>query len=327
MLKKKIISFYLSKYVDKIKKKKRVIHQEKNSKFYIIASNKKRGFFSLLLFVLNHLNYSRKKKLVPIIDMQFHPTLYNEDKLLFGTYNAWEYFFDKINNYALHKIYKNHKFQICKDKNIFTKNNKFNNNLKNTYIRFIKVNKRILQKYNILKKKFFKNGDKIIGIHFRGTDMKFTPNHPLPMTKKQMFEVTKFLMKKYKIKKIFSVTEDIKNFDFVIKKFGKDNVYHINNFKSTKTKIFDLNYRKFHRYKMGEEALINGLCLSNCKVILSSQTGISNYAKFLNSKVHFYKIDNGFNSKRIIFSLFRFYFINLKFIILGNLNKINYKKF
>ena len=30
-------------------------------KFYIIASKKKRGLFSLLLYVLNHLKFSKKR--------------------------------------------------------------------------------------------------------------------------------------------------------------------------------------------------------------------------------------------------------------------------
>jgi hypothetical protein len=304
------INHYLANYVDKIEKNISIKSLDKNSKFYIIASKKKRGFFSILLFVINHLKFCDENKLIPIIDMKFHKTLYNEKKILFGTYNSWEYFFKKINNFKIDKIYNSKKFQICKDTNIYTKNNKFNKNLSNTYKKYIKFNDKILIKYNFFKKKFFTKNKNILGIHFRGTDMKYTPNHPLPMTRKQVLYHAKNLMKRYKIKKIFLVTEDIINFRFIMDNFKKENIFHIANFRSSNTKVFDLNMRKSHKFKLGEEALINGLCLSNCDFLLSSQTGIADFAKFINPKIKFFKINNGYNSKKISFSLIKFTLIN-----------------
>jgi len=311
-IKKKLINIYLSKYVDKLDNKKKIISNNNNSKYYIIASNKKRGFFSLLLFVLNHLKYSHKNKLLPLIDMKYHPTLYNENKIIFGTKNCWEYYFKKINNLNVDKIYNRNEFKLCEDKNLLTRNNQFNPSLKSVFKKYVKINDRIIKKYNLYKKKFFQKNNNIIGIHFRGTDMKYTPSHPFPLSKKQVFYKTKILMKKYKLNKIFLVTEDMSNFNFIIKKFGKKNVLHINNFKSYKTKVFDLKYRKLHKYKMGEEALINSLILSNCNVVLSTQTGISDFARFYNPNLKLFKIDNGFNSNKILFALFKF---NLKSLL------------
>ena len=74
--------------MDKIEKNISIKSLDKNSKFYIIASKKKRGFFSILLFVINHLKFCDENKLIPIIDMKFHKTLYNEKKILFGPQGA-----------------------------------------------------------------------------------------------------------------------------------------------------------------------------------------------------------------------------------------------
>ena len=84
-IKKKLISIYLARNVDRIKNIKKINRQEftKNIKYYVICSQKKRGFFSLLLFVLNHIKYAKKKKLIPVIDMKNHPTLNKEEKVLF----------------------------------------------------------------------------------------------------------------------------------------------------------------------------------------------------------------------------------------------------
>tara|TARA_B100001123_G_C15344364_1_gene1036345 strand:- start:614 stop:1582 length:969 start_codon:yes stop_codon:yes gene_type:complete len=304
-IKKKLISIYLAKYFDQIKKIKKFNNLNQKTKYYVIATSKKKGFFSLLLFVLNHIKYAKKQKLIPVIDMKHHQTLYNENKIIFGTKNSWEYYFKKINKINIDKIYKNKKFKFCKDENIITKNNKFNLSLKNIYTKYIRINNNILIKYRAHKARIFKKNDKILGIHFRGTDMKYSPGHPLPPSKKQISEKIKNLLKKYHFNKIFLVTEDINNFNFILSNFSNYSIFHINNYKTSKLKVFDTNHRKYHKYKMGEEALINSLLLSNCNLLISSQTGISDFAKFLNPSLKLFKIDNGFNSNSIFLSLFK----------------------
>lgn len=308
-IKKKLISFYLKKNVDRIKNIQKTNRQtiKKNTKYYVICSKKKRGFFSLLLFVLNQIKYAKIKNLIPVIDMQYYPTLYNEKKVLFGKKNSWEYYFNKINKVKIDDVYKNNNYIFCKEKNVFTQNNKFHPSLKKIFDKNIKINNNILKKYFFYKKKIFKKKDKFLGIHFRGTDMKYSPNHPLPLTRKQVDKKIKYLMNKFNLKKIFLVTEDTKNFNFFVNNFIDYEIFFINNFRTSKTLAFDKDYRKNHRYKMGEEALINSLLLSNCNLLMSTQTGIADFAYFVNPKLKFLKINNGNNSKRIFFSLFKYH--------------------
>ena len=56
---------------------------------------------------------------------------------------------------------------------------------------------------------------------------------------------------------------------------------------------------------MGEESLLNSLLLANCKIVVSSQTEISDFAKFLNADIKFIKIKNDINSKKILYAMFR----------------------
>ena len=276
----------------------------KNAKFYIIASKKKRGLFSLLLYVLNHLKFYKKKNLIPIIDLEIYKSIYNESRKIFNSYNAWDYYFNKINKHNIKDVYFNRKYQLSSDYNIYTKNNKFSKNLKKVFNEKIRLKKQIKKEIFFYKKKFklFKR-NKVLGIHFRGTDMKIAPNHPMPPTKKQILEKINYCKKKFNFKKIFLVTEDIDNYLFLKNKY-EDKIITIDNFRSNKSKIFNLKIRKFHKYKMGKEALINGYLLSYCNTIISSQTGISDFAKFLNKDVNFIKIDNGNNSSSIFISAF-----------------------
>lgn len=306
ILKKFVIRKYVEHKFDQINYSTNFYKKNdiKNPKFYIIASKKKRGFFSLLLYVLNHLKFSKKKKLIPVIDMEICKTIYNESKKIFNSYNAWDYYFCKINNYKIKDVYLSKKFILSSKYNIYTKNNKFSQSLKKVFDDNIKLKNQIKKEINFYKKKFklLKN-NKVLGIHFRGTDMKISPNHPMPPTKKQILEKINYCEKKFQFEKIFLVTEDINNYLFLKKKFG-DKVISIDNFRSYKTKIFDSKERKFHKYKMGKEALINAYLLSYCHVIISSQTGISDFANFINSDINFIKINNGNNSSSIFISSF-----------------------
>ena len=245
--------------------------------------------------------------------MEIYKTIYNEKKKINKSYNAWEYYFYKINNYNINQIYQSKNYILANDNNIYTKDNKFNKNLNDIFLKNIKLRKNIKKKIIFYKTKLnIKTKNKILGIHFRGTDMRISPNHPTPPYCLQMINKIQFCKNKYNINKIFLVTEDLNNYNFLKKKFGED-IISINNFRSNKTKVFSQGIRSHHRYKMGEEALINSYLLSSCSVVVSSQTGISDFAKFINPNLNLIKINNGFNSSRILISFFEWRIKNFLF--------------
>ena len=65
--------------------------------------------FSNVNFIINHLLIAEKLNFVPIIDMQNFSTFYNENKQINKSYNAWDYYFKKINNYKIKEVYKSKK--------------------------------------------------------------------------------------------------------------------------------------------------------------------------------------------------------------------------
>ena len=50
---------------------------------------------------------------IPIIDMKNFPTKYNVKNKIDKTYNAWEYYFEPLNNYKLKDIYKSKFVIVC----------------------------------------------------------------------------------------------------------------------------------------------------------------------------------------------------------------------
>ena len=98
--------------------------------FYVIKRTPGTGFFSNITFILNHLLISEKHGYIPIIDMENYKTIYNEKISVKNTFNAWEYYFEKLNNYELTEVYKS--------KNVIITNNKF---YRNFYYNFLENEK------------------------------------------------------------------------------------------------------------------------------------------------------------------------------------------
>ena len=165
-------------------------NKNKNKFFYVISRWPTSGFFSNLTFVVGHLRICKKMGFIPIIDMKNYKTLYNEKHKIFNTYNAWEYYFEKLNNFTLKEVYQS--------KNVFFSSLKFNKstpidmNDKKVFklIKDIKIKKNILIKYKNFKKNKFKKNEKILGVHFRGSTYKIARGHAFPATVKLMIENT-----------------------------------------------------------------------------------------------------------------------------------------
>lgn len=286
--------------------------------FYVIKRSPGTGLFSNVTFVLNHIRICKKNNFIPIVDMENFKTIYNEKKKIKNTYNAWEYYFNKLNNFSLDEVYKSKNVFITSDKffPFFTYNIDLDNELIKILQRDIKIKNNLLKVYNRISKKFYNK--KVLGVHFRGTSYKRSPGHPFPATKKQMFKLTNNLIKEEKIDKIFLVTEEQNYLDYFIKKFPEKIIHFKCCYRSNKNNAFEIYPRDRHRYKLGREALIETLLLSSCDYFIYLCSNVSSAAiSFnLNQKQKRIEIKNGINSKNIIISQYLWY---LKSILPKNL--------
>ena len=277
--------------------------------FYVIKRSPGTGLFSNVTFVLNHLKICEKNNFIPIIDMDNFKTIYNENKKIKNTNNAWEYYFEKLNKFSLDEVYKSKNVLITSDKffHFFTYNIDLDDQMIKILQTQIKINKILYKSYKRISNIF--NGNKILGIHFRGTSYKRSPGHPFPATKRQMFEITKNLIKKEKIDKIFLVTEEQNYLNFFKKKFP-DKIIHIKCcYRSNKNDAFKIYPRDRHRYKLGREALLETLLLSKCDhfIYLCSNVSSAAISFNLNKEQKRIEIKNGINSKNILISQFLWY--------------------
>ena len=277
--------------------------------FYVIKRSPGAGMFSNITFILNHIKICKQYKFIPIIDMENFSSIYNERISFKNNFNAWNYYFENLNNYSLSQVYqsKNVLFTDNKFFNFFSYNIDKDNELAELLNSEIKFNKYIKRCYTTIFKKF--KNKKILGIHFRGTSYKRSAGHPLPATKKQMFELTNKFLDENDIDYIFLVTEEKSYLDFFKKKYGNKLIYLKSSYRSNKNDAFKIYPRNLHRYKLGREAVLETLLLSSCKYFIYLCSNISSASIGFNIEKNQkrYEINNGFNSKNIIYSQFYWY--------------------
>ena len=277
--------------------------------FYVIKRSPGTGLFSNVTFVLNHLKICKKNNFIPVVDMENFKTIYNENKKIYDTGNAWEYYFEKLNDFSLDEVYKSKNVLLTSDKffHFFTYNMDLDSEITKILQEQVKIKKVLFKSFKRISNIF--KDQKILGIHFRGTSYKRSPGHPLPATKKQMFEITKNLIRDKKIDKIFLVTEEQNYLDFFCNKFPDKLIYIKCCYRSDKNDAFEIYPRDRHRYKLGREALLETLLLSKCDyfVYLCSNVSSAAISFNLNHKQKRIEIKNGMNSKNIIISQFLWY--------------------
>ena len=171
-------------------------NKNKKKVFYVIRRSPGAGMFSNFIYVLNHVNIAKKNNFIPIVDMENFTTIYNERQKINNTYNAWEYYFEKLNKYNLSEVYKSQNVIITE--NLFhdsLTHNICNQNLRKLGTKNLKVKKNILNQAN----NFYKKNlcDKTLAVHYRGTSYKTSANHPYPTPIKETIDYIKFIKKKY----------------------------------------------------------------------------------------------------------------------------------
>ena len=319
-----------SNYNKKFKNKKfNIANNSKIIKFYIIKQDfNPNGLFSNLTFVLDHINYALKHNLKPLIDMENFLTVYNEKKPIFGSFNAWDYYFSPINKLNLKQIYKGKKF-------IFSKNFRITKTFVDEDVKLIKLFKQYIKirpemknYLNLIRNRYFKKNKNIMGVHVRGTLQRITRGHALPPDPYDLLKEAFKIFKKSQSEKIFIVTED-NLYLKIFKKFFKEKLIYLDVPRSN-PKFYELHNEHFenysrnnHKFKLGKETLIDCILLSETKINLVTNSNVWRVSKlFAKKKQITYQLETAFNSNNKFVARWRWY---LHYYMPYLFGKLNYK--
>ena len=289
------------------------IEKFSSKKKLVIESYFDQGLFGQILNFNEYLHYLYINKLYP--EFKFKSKLYgdlnNNDFVLpyiFEQKNIGKYHISEIpNEFKQHtsedenNIYLSREFLMnYKDKNTFPQKDNFNyiNKLLNIYF---KIKSSLEQKsLNILKR--YKS-QKILGIHYRGTDKITSSENKSQISNQLLIQVLKDLIEKNNFTKIFLATDDIKIESIItsnlnIKIIKQQNVTKINN--------QPIHFSKqISNQDKSEQAFIDCLTLSKCNYVLITNSALGAWTKILNPNLEVYKLQkdtqNWFPANKIPF--------------------------
>ena len=293
-------------------------------RYYIIwREGRRAGFFSIISSILGQIRYAESNDLIPVIDMENHPNIYNEKESILGTKNSFEYYFKSLQEETLEVVYSSGNLKLSEGRYPanFTMSISSDPTLRTLWNRYFILNE-YTSDYIDDNRRNLKIDSRTLGIHFRGQEMRRAALHPLPMTLRQAISLTNEIMATGKYEKIFVVTEG-SNY---LKKFEKafpGKVVSTNAFRSFIWNSYRLRVRKLHRYKLGLEILTDTILLSECGGLISGSSNVTEMAILLNDGQYAQNIQirNGRNSANRLIAKFYWYFKYLLPINFGGMPK------
>lgn len=273
--------------------------QRLRKKYYIIRRPALgAGFFSNYYWVLGHVVFAKRLGYVPVVDMLNYRTLYSEEEAVDGEENAWNYYFENVDEIGLKEAYQSGKFILSKEEPLHKYANKYcDENYRFPSEKTIDYYYPIIQKHLKMKRSIeerfendwrkLKGKGKIIGVHVRGTDMKNNLGHPMPADTRQYFKVIEEILEAdKKISSVFLASDEKAVVEEFNNRFQKKLQVIVNeSFRSDlqtgerKTGIHELavkETREKHRYKMGLEVLKDAWCLSKCDYLVCGHSNVTN---------------------------------------------------
>ena len=279
--------YYRIRYNDEMQKEKSYGKENPNKIFYVIRPRQDcvEGLLSLFWNVMRNIEYAKENEYIPVVDFKNYKTQYSFEK----KENAWDMYFDQPSKFSLDEVYKSKNVILSGLEIQWYKKNKYKPDYSNECISHlhsevfscIDFSDKTKECVNNELKKMNCNLSDTIGLYLRGTDyIKLKPaGHPVQPTVGQAINIVDQFMKRYKINKVFLVTEDGEIYDKVKKKYGQNCIvasfdkyiynYDGNKFLSNDKVINDLGTSAYER---AMNYLVKMIILSKCGYLVGGNT-------------------------------------------------------
>ena len=264
-------------------------------------------------YVLSHLIYAEKKGWIPLIDQRNDPVNVQEDFMINGTNNPWEYFWKQPTSYSLEDVYRSSNVILSKREWYAPGNLEYDIHLHTdlcTVNRYHKLMDTIqlnhaTQKYvdgNIAK--LLNGRGKILGISLRRgghskADSFHASKHPIQPTPEQLAKLVQNRLIKWNMDAVFLATEEQQYIEYFKDIFGEKLIY-LDRKRYNNWRVYTENenplYQKGSRYQTALDYLTEMELLASCQGLIGSITSGLRYAIFKNNLVyeHIELLDNGY---------------------------------
>lgn len=153
---------------------------EKNrqKKFYLIYSeNVYAGLYSTIFSILPQIEYARRKKYIPVVDLKHYYLPMMQDEIKKGEENSWEYYYKQPGGITLDEVYQSknvismlklgYEIIVPDWKKMMPANKRVLKYWNNMILQNIVPNDIVQKKINETRQKLFSGKDKILGVGIR----------------------------------------------------------------------------------------------------------------------------------------------------------------
>lgn len=257
--------------------------------YYIEVNAEFSGWFSIMSNVVSALVVAQRYGLKPIIKLG-HSALYSEDEATQLGENLFEYYYEQPEPIPLESV--------MQSKNVICATNvhcSFIYYMKRNYdqdsIEMCELAKAVTAYLHLNKKtdsyitreiERKLSGNRIIGVHVRGTDFKAGfNNHAIYVKPEEYIQHVKYIMKDNDYDQIFLATDEESTIQTFQKEFGDKVVFHEVYRAKGNTDIgihCTKAERPLHHYKLGLEVLLDMYSLAYCDALVACPSGVSFHA-------------------------------------------------
>lgn len=252
--------------------------------YHIYLNDENMGFCALLLSSLMHIMFAEERGMIPVIE-------YGKDTLYVDTSdnifdNPFEYFF--VQPYvSLESVYTS--ANVIKasryHREEFIQQYGWYNPSDSAILMYAKIiDEKIHLKSNLeqiieSKIKNILKGEKVLGVHIRGTDYCMECfEHPKYVSVEEYYEAIDEILTRIDYKRIFLATDDIEILNKMKKKYGEKLIYFTDNLRTNGEK--GLHYSvDFTGRRLGEEVLTDILCLAKCDSLVGGLSLVCTFAQ------------------------------------------------
>lgn len=246
------------------------------------------GLFALIEFSLNLLAFPDKMNFAPVVVFPDR-SLYSEEELFLGTFNAFEYYFepvanirsDELNQYPgfVSKVMNNFRFTGV-NFDYFLDEKKLSL-LSGLYAKYLRLNSHTKELIGSASGELLK-GKRTLAVHVRGTDFRHGyVGHPCAVPTEEYIKTVENVILEHAFDQVFLATDEHATVDAFIERFGDRLVYYGDTFRSSDGQPVHTSDapREHHRYLLGLEALRDMLTIVDCDGLVCGLSRLSNCAR------------------------------------------------
>lgn len=276
---------------------------------YVIWRTPGAGFFSIITSTLARLHMAQELGLVPVIDLENHSSVYQEDQPVHGTRNVWEYYFltpagRRVADIGSDAVTtdgtwpKGYPYDLS--------HSRIYREMWDSFVRLNPQTDAFVQQ----SRDELGISERTLAVHYRGQEMRTAKGHRFPPTLTQAHTAVEWALENHDLDQIFLVTEAEQYVDAFRKRWGARlrvspsfRLRHRNSYTVTPPP------RPQHKYLLGLEALRDALLMSESGGLVCGRSNLSEAAIMLSHEGHrpLIRISQGRNSFRPYLAPFTWY--------------------